>query len=131
MLSARVTAVQMFVGERSASESKLVAYSSWPVAGDDEVNKHPVHKGVAKGASCGQTSLDDYMVGQELSTVSVIKIDTDGNEFAVLSGATKCLTQHGPIVVFEACAYLMTKPAPVFEDFAGIVAHLRLRHLLR
>ena len=118
--SARVTPVQTFVGERSAPKSDLVAYSSWPVLGADNSSIHPIHKGVVKDASCGQTSLDDYVFGEGLSPVSVIKIDTDGNEFAVLSGATKCLAKHRPIVIFEACAYLMVKPAPVFEDFAKL-----------
>lgn len=118
-LSARVSAIQMFVGEHSASSSELVAYSSWPVVGDD-VDKHPVHKGVIKDARCGQTSLDDYVFGEKLPTVSVVKIDTDGNEFAVLSGAVRCLAEHRPIVIFEACAYLMTSPAPVYEDFAEL-----------
>jgi FkbM family methyltransferase len=121
-LAARVSAIQMFVGESSAPTSGLVAYSSWPVAGDDAIDKHPVHKGVVKDASCGQTSLDDYVSGQQLSTVSLIKIDTDGNEFAVLSGATQCLAAHRPLVIFEACAYLMVKPGPVFEDFAELFA---------
>jgi FkbM family methyltransferase len=121
-LSARVTAVRLFVADRVASTSEMVAYSSWPVGGEGTEHQHPVHKGVAKTASCGQTTLDAFVSSRQLSTLSLVKIDTDGHEFSVLSGARRCLTEQRPVVIFEACAYLMTPPAPTFEDFAGLFA---------
>jgi hypothetical protein len=95
----------------------MIAYSSWPVAGQEAQDKHPVHKGVPKTASCGQTTLDDFVFSQQLSAVSLIKIDTDGHEFAVLAGARRCLGHYRPIIIFEACAYLMRPPAATFDGF--------------
>lgn len=120
-LSRRVTAVKLFVADHVAPTSDLEAYSSWPVSGSER-QTHPVHKGVRKNTFCGQTTLDDFVSSKRLTTVSLIKIDTDGHEFAVLSGARKCLTDYRPIVIFEACAYLMMPPAPTFEDFARLFA---------
>jgi FkbM family methyltransferase len=123
-LSRRVTAIQLFVADRVASSSDLVAYSSWPLSREDARDQHPVHKGVSKAASCGQTTLDDFVLSRRPSAVSLIKIDTDGHEFAVLSGARRCLTEHRSIVIFEACGYLMQPPAPTFDDFARLLEEL-------
>jgi FkbM family methyltransferase len=119
-LASRVTTLKMFVADRSAPTSDFIAYSSWPVAGKHAVDEHPVHKGIAKAASCGQTTIDEFMAAQKPPGVSFIKIDTDGHEFSVLSGASQCLAQSRPIVLFEACAYLMKAPQPAFADFAEL-----------
>jgi FkbM family methyltransferase len=114
-LSDRITAIRTFVADRSDAHSDLIAYSSWRVD-RDEPDVHPVHRGKAMPAECGQITLDDLAARQK-SRVSVIKIDTDGHEFAVLSGAHRTLETARPAVVFEACEYLMTPPQRTFEDF--------------
>jgi FkbM family methyltransferase len=121
----RVTVTQSFVAERAASVSSLIAYSSWPVTGDVQGERHPVHGGLAKDAGCGQTTLDDFVATECLENLSAIKIDTDGHEFAVLSGAGECLDRFRPIVVFEACEYLLRPPNRTFADFAALFASHR------
>jgi FkbM family methyltransferase len=119
-ISPRVTAIQSFVASETAPVSKLVAYSSWPVTGGDVARQHPVHKGVPQAAGCGQVTLDGLIEAHGIKTVSLIKIDTDGHEFSVLSGATQCLKQLRPAVIFEACEYLLVPPRPTFDDFAKL-----------
>lgn len=120
-LVARVTTVKTFIADRSAPTSKLAAYSSWPVTGSgSESPHHPIHGGVAKDAGCGQVTLDDLILSREISRVDLVKIDTDGHEFAVLAGAARCLEEQRPVVVFEACEYLMRDPRLDFAAFAKL-----------
>lgn len=46
-------------------------------------------------------TLDDIVGELDLPPVGVIKIDTDGSEFAVLTGARKLLQRDRPVLVFE------------------------------
>jgi FkbM family methyltransferase len=120
-LATRITTIKTFVAECSAEHSDLVAYSSWPVAGNVVENTHPVHLGVAKDAGCGQVTVDDLLEMQNIGKADFIKIDTDGHEFAVLSGATGCIARHRPVILFEAAEYLMKAPEPVFDDYAALL----------
>jgi len=119
-VSERVTVIQSFVASEDAPVSDLVAYSSWPVTGSDSPQQHPVHKGVQQAAGCGQVTLDALINANGIQTVSLVKIDTDGHEFSVLSGATECLKRLRPAVIFEACEYLLVPPRPTFDDFAKL-----------
>jgi FkbM family methyltransferase len=119
-ISSRVTSIQSFVASEPATVSKLVAYSSWPVTGSDDKRQHPVHKGVQQTARCGQVTLDSLIEAHNIPKVSLVKIDTDGHEFSVLRGATLCLEQLRPPIVFEACEYLLVPPRPTFDDFAKL-----------
>jgi len=118
-IASRITAINTFVADSPAPTSHLVAYSSWPLDRVD-ADEHPVHKGIAKSASCGQTTIDDFILSKSVERVSVIKTDTDGHDFSVLVGARRCLSTLRPVVIFEACAYLMEPPLPSFDDFAEL-----------
>jgi FkbM family methyltransferase len=122
-LAPRITPVKLFLADATQSVSELVAYSSWPVVATGE--SHPVHKGVAMEATCGQMTLDDFVAGRGIASLSLIKIDTDGHEYKVLSGATRTLVELRPVVIFEACQYLMEPPSPVFHDFERLFAAAR------
>jgi len=119
-LSSRVTPIRSFVSSQAATVSELVAYSSWPVTGSDDKRQHPVHKGVPQTARCGQVTLDGLIEAHNIEKVSLVKIDTDGHEFSALGGATRCLEQLRPAVIFEACEYLLVPPRPTFDDFAKL-----------
>jgi FkbM family methyltransferase len=119
-LSTRVTPIQSFLAADVAPASELVAYSSWPVTGEEHAGQHPVHKGVQQKTSCGQMTLDAMIEAQRIRAVSLVKIDTDGHEYSVLAGAAGCLTRLRPAVIFEACEYLLRPPQPTFEDFEAL-----------
>jgi FkbM family methyltransferase len=119
-VSGRVTTIQSFVASENSPVSKLVAYSSWPVSGSDHATQHPVHKGVQQTAGCGQVTLDRLIDSHNIQEVSLVKIDTDGHEFSVLSGAAQCLKHLRPAVIFEACDYLLIPPHQTFDDFVTL-----------
>jgi len=121
-VSARVTAIHSFVASENSPTSELIAYSSWPVAGSEDGRQHPVHRGVQQPAACGQVTVDALIDANGIQTVSLVKIDTDGHEFSVLSGASRCLKQLRPAVIFEACDYLLVPPRKTFDDFAALFA---------
>lgn len=117
-LRPRVTLLKSFIADETRTTSDLVAYSRWPLSDQQRRgNIHPVHLGLATDAFCGQTTLDDVVAHEPWSSVALIKIDTDGHEFRVLRGAGRCLSTIRPLVLFEACQYLMEPPAATFEDF--------------
>jgi len=121
-ISGRVTTIQSFIASETAPVSRLVAYSSWPVGKTDDARQHPVHKGVQQTAGCGQVTLDGLIEAHHIDKVSLLKIDTDGHEFTVLSGGPQCLKQLRPAVIFEACEYLLVPPHPTFDDFVKLFA---------
>ena len=47
---------------------------------------HPVHGGTLMPTHCGQTTLDAIVLDLGIDSISLVKIDTDGHEFAVLNG---------------------------------------------
>lgn len=124
-LATRITPIRSFVADTERAESGLTAYSSWPTVASSAPALHPVHKGVAKETRCGQVTLDGFVAARRLSALDFIKIDTDGHEFVVLKGAEQCLSQLRPLVVFEACEYLMQSPSATFEDFVALLASRR------
>jgi FkbM family methyltransferase len=119
-LAQRVTPIKSFVADSNSPESSMVAYSSWPVVDAPAAALHPIHKGVAKAASSDQMTIDAFVRDRSLTRLSLIKIDTDGHEFAVLSGALDSLKRFRPVVVLEACEYLMRPPRSTFMDFEAL-----------
>jgi len=121
-LAERIFPVQTFFAEQSNPQSNLVAYSSWAIKENKNNEVHPVHKGSAMVASCGQVTVDDFVLSQQLETVSLIKIDTDGHEYHVLLGAQNTLKKYKPVIIFEACQYLMLPPNPTFSDLKQLLS---------
>lgn len=115
-LGARIEVIQTLLAASTRPTSELVAYSSWSLAGSGGA-RHEIHEGVPMAVAGGQTTLDELVTSRGLDRVDVVKIDTDGHEFEVLSGAREVMERFRPAIVFEACEYLMRPPHPVFEDF--------------
>jgi FkbM family methyltransferase len=122
-LADRVSVIQTFIADKSAETSEMVAYSSWPVTPSSADNQHPIHKGIAMEAPCGQITIDEFIHQQNLQTVSLMKIDTDGHEFSVITGAAECMATFRPYIIFEASEYLMRPPRPTFEDFMEMMVN--------
>jgi FkbM family methyltransferase len=120
-LAERLTLIKSFVADEEADRSRIVAYSSWPVSDSPVDASHPIHRGVRGAASCGQITLDGFVRNRRLSSLSLIKIDTDGSEYEVLRGATEVLRALKPAVIFEACEYLMRSPRPTFDEIEDLL----------
>ena len=101
-----ITLNQNFVASRESENPGMTAYSSWPVLGKQE--KHAIHCGVDKTTpDIPAITLDAYCIRHKLSRVDLVKIDTDGYEMDVLSGASNILKQYRPQVIFEIGGYVM------------------------
>jgi FkbM family methyltransferase len=68
-----------------------------------------------KTLSVPVVALDDYF--SESDKVTLLKIDVEGAEFAVLKGAERILRQHAPLLVFE-CENRHLAPGHVQDVFS-------------
>jgi len=74
--------------------------------------------------SVQQMPLDEYLKTEQIGRVGLIKIDVEGYECEVLSGAQKTIVKHSPVVICEVIdSYLARngrKPSDIFNLFASI-----------
>jgi FkbM family methyltransferase len=76
-------------------------------------------------------TLDEYLLDErKVRSVDVIKIDAEGAEALVLSGARRILRNHNPRIFLEVCAYAQknigTDPAAMFEELEQMGYGFRL-----
>ena len=116
-LAQRITPVQVFVSDRTRKYHDIHAYASWKVDGS-AVEKHPVHGGTLKAADLiPAITLDDFCVQHAVPRADLIKIDTDGHEFEVLTGARKTLETHLPYLIFEMGLYVLKEQHLTFAQY--------------
>ena len=116
-LSSRITPVQLFVADQNKFKHGLKAYASWKVNGR-AVNPHPLHGGTIKPAdSTPADTLDHFCIENRINRVDLIKIDTDGHEYKVLSGARQIIKKYRPFIIFEIGIYVMHEQQLEFEQF--------------
>jgi FkbM family methyltransferase len=98
-ISEKIIPIQAFLGETEKKSDRDKAYSSWKI--DGTKSDHPLHGGIEQSATEIQLSIDSVIESYKITKVDFIKIDVDGFELDVLSGAKKCLIAFRPIIVFE------------------------------
>jgi FkbM family methyltransferase len=126
-LAARVVAVQAFLSDSVGDGTDLEAVASWRV---DRAapEAHPLSGGsVQDTTDVPATTLDAFCVDQDIHRVDFIKIDTEGHELDVLSGAIGTLTTHRPPVVFEMGLYALADRGQSFGDFEALFTSLDYR----
>ena len=64
---------------------------------DCEVNKNSVFK-------VDVVTLDEWVEKEKLERLDLIKIDTEGHDFNVLSGGFKTIESFRPVIIFEYCS---------------------------
>jgi FkbM family methyltransferase len=123
-LAKRVQAVQLFVSDRSGPVHNIEAYSSWKVDGSAQ-KTHPLHGGMIRNAEGVSTiTLDDFCIENQISRVDLIKIDTDGHELQVLTGACKTLGKYTPFLIFEIGLYTLREQNVEFERYLKLLKTL-------
>ncbi len=120
-LAGRVKVSQAFIGRVSGLVTHSAAYASWRVDAAPDAGTHAIHGGAWKEATTAMLSLDDYAEGQGIAKVGLLKIDTDGQELAVLAGAERLIATSRPRIVMEMCPYLMAERKLTFGDYAGML----------
>ena len=83
-------------------------YSSWDVTADEGV--HPVHGGRIEIASnAAFMTFDEFIQSHRIDRVDLIKMDVDGFEVQLLTGAKESLKQFHPPILFEFCPHVLTE----------------------
>ncbi len=106
-LAGCVVAEQMMLVESAGDALPKEIMASWPV-GPTPGEVHPLARGrhvSTKGAAT--ESLDGYLARHAVTRVDFVKMDVDGYECAVLSGAAKMLRELRPAIVMELAPYLL------------------------
>jgi FkbM family methyltransferase len=119
-LANRIIHEQIILGRENIKDYKTKIYSSWTLT--EEVDRHPKHLGVLKttdGAS--QYRLDSYLEEKNISRIDFIKMDVDGYECEVLSGAELTLKHNKPIICLELSPYVLQERGASIEQLIGIL----------
>jgi FkbM family methyltransferase len=107
-LAPRVAAYQCFLTREGSSSLPENVYSSWPLAAG--ANVHPKLLAQEKSTSGARAkTLDRIMIENGDPAVHVVKIDVDGFECDVLSGAGAVLSRHKPTLVMELQPYTLAE----------------------
>lgn len=130
-LSRRIIPTQAFLSDVAMPEAEvaLTPYSSWRI--DKRVDgAHKVHSGTPQAArGVPASTIDEFCDENGVSSIDLIKIDTDGFEYKVLQGARRAVKRDMPYVIFELGLYLMAEHGVTFsqyEDyFSSMGYHLR------
>lgn len=107
-LANQIAAEQIMLGVSDDGPLGPETYSSWPLT--SRGNRHPLHRGALETTDgAAVRSLDSYVLQAGIPQVHLIKIDVDGAECEVLSGAQDVLRAHRPTIVMEFAPYLLAE----------------------
>ncbi|MBB4480087.1 FkbM family methyltransferase [Rhizobium etli] len=104
-LAQRIDAHQMMLMASASEAMPEAVYSSWPLEIAEDL--HCEHHGrlmSTEGARLG--TLDETLRDLGVGKVDFIKLDVDGNELAVLLGATVTLKKFQPRIMLELAPYV-------------------------
>lgn len=102
-------------------EEDVTFSCSWPLSGAEEGELHPYHGGRSMTETVRLAKLDDYVGEKGIDRVDFIKLDVDGFEYKVVSGARDTLARHKPTIIMELGVYSV---AEVGDDVRDLVAAL-------
>lgn len=122
-LGERMVLLQAALTDKStqARETPPGFYSRWPLAGEAE-GRHARHLGQLETAEAARfVALDelfDELVasGRAGGQLSLVKLDVDGHEVAVLRGAETTLTRYRPAMVLEIAPHVQDEVPQRFEQ---------------
>ncbi len=115
-LASRISEMQCFVSSTHRHAVPEEIYSGWPLVGGEDL--HPKHLGTREAsdeATC--RSVDEIAATEKVGRVALIKMDVDGWECDVLSGATEVLARHKPTFVMEVAPYVLVERGASLQRF--------------
>lgn len=126
ILARRVVARQCFLTSANCGEVPPAIWSSWPLAAGDGL--HPIHLGAKKSTNGAQArTLDSILADHGNPAVDVVKMDVDGAECEVLSGATAMMSINKPTFVMEWTPYTLREHGHSFEEMMSFFIPLGYR----
>jgi FkbM family methyltransferase len=119
-LASRVATYQCFLIREGSNGVPEKVYSSWPLAA--RPNVHPKLLGQQKSTGGAEAkTLDRIMIENGDPAINVIKIDVDGFECDVLSGAGATLSRHKPTLVMELSPYILAERGCSAEQLISLL----------
>jgi len=119
-IASSIHIVNTFVSSEEKKTSNIKAFSSWKIDKKIGIAQHPVHGGTAMPTEGVPTiTIDEFVHEHKIDRIDFIKIDTDGHEFEVLSGARKSIEHLKPQIIFELGQYVMIERGISFMDYKG------------
>ena len=109
-LAGRITACQVFLTSGNQGAPPADVYSSWPLY--DRADVHSVLQGRlmptegAHGVPLDAFLSDPQRVGRPLTRIDFIKLDVDGHELEVLTGAKDSILRYRPTMLIEFAPYM-------------------------
>ena len=108
-LAKNIIVTNCFVSAKSDENPNIVAFSSWSLTNRTE-NDHEFHLGTPMSAEgVPSITMDDFVSKNNIKKIDFIKIDTDGHEYEVFSGAKNTISTLRPTIIFELGLYVMTE----------------------
>ncbi len=134
MLAPRVTALQaVLVSQDGDAAARDGIYSSWRLDGTSGSQPHPSHGGIKMSSHDAVTTTLDGLLGShpELASlagsISLIKLDVDGNELDVLRGAHLTLKSARPLILIEIAPYVQNEKPGGLARLLGEIQRLRYK----
>ncbi len=125
-LRPRVTAFQAFLGPRSGGAVPAAIPSAWPLADDGELHAKHFGKSMSTGGAA-VTSVDEFLAANATPRIDFVKLDVDGFECDVLSGAAAMLERDRPTFVMEIAPYVLAERGASLDRLVGYLAPLEYR----
>ena len=117
-LASIIIPVNAFVSSKEKKSSDIKAFSSWKIDKKVGSDQHPIHGGSAMSTEGVPTiKLDEFVKEENIASLNFIKIDTDGHEFDVLSGAKQTIRSFKPQIIFELGQYVLEEHGITFKDY--------------
>jgi FkbM family methyltransferase len=111
-----VTVLDNLVTDRSGSVPRREIRSSWNLSGTATPNEH---------VSSAPISIDEFAQNEKLEGLSLLKIDTDGYDFKVLSGASETIKRFRPLVLIELCDYALREQGNAVDDIFAFFSGMK------
>jgi FkbM family methyltransferase len=129
----RVTALQCFLtaDERKPAPQSLYAswplpHASWPLPHRPGVHgKHFGRSMITAGART--VTLDDLLLQCRIERIDLVKLDVDGFECEVLSGATQMMARDRPTFIMELAPYMLVERGATLAEFLNFFIPLNYR----
>jgi len=120
-LSGRVECCQAFLTDRESEALPAGLYSSWPLRKDGDLNSG--HRGCLRPTTGAVVATVDQLLEKfAVPSVSLVKMDVDGQECKVLNGAAHLFSKYRPIFVMELSPYGLENYGGSLPELLGIFA---------
>ena len=125
-LQSKIITIKAFVSSQNSTNPTIEAYSSWNLQEQVKTTSiHPIHLGELMPTGNAQAfTLAALAETYSLNKIDLIKIDTDGHEYDILTGARSIIEEHKPQIIFECGIYILNEKKQSFKDFLSFFKEL-------